>query len=551
MPRVRFLNENLSLTVEDGVTILEAARTAGVNIETPCNAIGLCGKCRVKLGSASSTVDIDSQKSPLSKAESARTYVLACQSAIHGDVDVLVEDRSAENRSLRILSEGSSFSYEVKPFITKRFNGHVTEILGGGIPIGEEDGDTTEECYGVVVDIGTTTLVASLIDLKTGEEIATESMLNPQSAYAQDVLARINFASCPDGLATLRRCFIEAYLTMSKAMYEHAVIDPMRVYEVVFSGNTTMLHIACGLDPSPLGRYPYISKLGGGEHMNAEGLHISPFGRIYLPPVISAFVGADITSGTLVSRLDEIEGITAFIDVGTNGEIVLARDGVLSATSTAAGPAFEGMNIARGMRAARGALESFAIGADGEISCSVIGGGEPIGICGSGLLDVVGELVRVGVIGKNGRFAEGHHNESLKKALRSVDGKRAFFITDEVYITQRDIRQAQLAKGAVRAGVEALMSRLGVSDDSVDRVLIAGSFGYHLNERSLLEIGLLPSAFAGKVLFVGNTSQSGGTAFLLNTDFRERMKDVVGRIDKIELANEPGFEKLFVNSLGF
>jgi uncharacterized 2Fe-2S/4Fe-4S cluster protein (DUF4445 family) len=549
MSKVSFKNENIELFVEDGTSVLEAARLAGVAIETPCNATGLCGKCRVRLSVPKQMETVVSRDSPLRGAD--RGDVLACQFIVHGDIDVLIEDKNDENRTLRILSEGESFSYEIRPFVTKRFNGKHTNIYAGERKIGEEDGDTAGYIYGLVVDIGTTTLVASLIDLNSGEEVATESILNPQSAYAQDVLARINFASRSNGLDVMHKSFVDALVSMLGTISGIASMKPEHIYEVVFSGNPTMLHLACGIDPSPLGRYPYISHLEGGEHLPAKDLPISPFGLIYLPPIISAFVGADITSGVLASRLDSVSGTTLFIDVGTNGEIVLARDGVMSSTSTAAGPAFEGMNIACGMRAASGAIDSFGIDENGHISYRVIGGGEATGICGSGLLDIVGELTRHGVVGKNGRFASAVDNEPKKRAIRSLNGKPAFFITDDVYLTQHDIRQVQLAKGAIRAGIEALLSRLGVSAHAVNRVLIAGSFGYHLNERSLLDIGLLPSDFAGRVRFIGNTSKSGGTAFLLNRDFREQMKDIAGQIDNVELANEPDFEKLFVSSLRF
>jgi uncharacterized 2Fe-2S/4Fe-4S cluster protein (DUF4445 family) len=275
---------------------------------------------------------------------------------------------------------------------------------------------------------------------------------------------------------------------------------------------------------------------------------------VYLPPLISAYVGADITSGILAAGLGEKRGTTVFIDIGTNGEMVIARDGVLAASSTAAGPAFEGMNISCGMRASKGAIESFAINAKGEISFEVIGGGTPAGLCGSGLLDIAGELVRTGIIGPSGRFASGEinpPNPELQKRLGEREGKRAFFINDEVYLDQMDVRQIQLAKGAIRCGIEMLLSRLGLTAESVDSVVIAGSFGYHLNEASLLNIGLLPRAFAGKVEFAGNTSLSGGQAMLLNVSFREQMKTLAEKVDKVELADDPDFEKTFIGYLSF
>jgi uncharacterized 2Fe-2S/4Fe-4S cluster protein (DUF4445 family) len=234
--------------------------------------------------------------------------------------------------------------------------------------------------------------------------------------------------------------------------------------------------------------------------------------------------------------------------------MALAKDGHLAASSTAAGPAFEGMNISCGMRASSGAIEAFTVKADGSYSVKVIGGVEASGICGSGLLDIAGELVHSGVIDKNGRFVPpeaGSYSPELKKKMKPLEGKNAFFITDAVYLTQKDIRQIQLAKGAVRCGIEMLLSRFAIAAESVNEVIISGSFGYHLNETSLINIGLLPPQFAGKISFAGNTSLSGAVAFLLNTGFREDMKKTAAKVDKVELSQDAGFERKFIKYMGF
>ncbi|SHH98597.1 Uncharacterized 2Fe-2 and 4Fe-4S clusters-containing protein, contains DUF4445 domain [Sporobacter termitidis DSM 10068] len=555
MPTIRFIGQNSTIAVAPGTTVLDAARKAGIDIESPCNAVGTCGKCRVRLSDLTQLAGVDdSGAHSLPRAEREAGYVLACQTKVYGDIDVLVHSRAEENRRLSILSEGESFEYAPDPYITKRAEGGVTHVYGGGTLLGSEPGDTTGKAYGIALDIGTTTLVAELIHLPTGEHLASESMLNPQSAYAQDVLTRIHFAEEEGGLETLFHAFLSAFSALRDSLVRAAGIDPRYIYEVIYSGNTTMLHLATGVDPAPLGKYPYIPNIRGGAHLPADALGLSPFGLVYLPPIISAFVGADITSGILVSRLEQKAGATLFIDIGTNGEIVLAKDGRLAATSTAAGPAFEGMNIVCGTRAVPGAVEQFQVDGDGRPHYKTIGGAKAAGICGSGLLDIAGELVRVGVIGKSGRFVradKGAFPEPLQAALRPYEGKTAFFITDEVFLTQQDIRQVQLAKGAIRSGITALLAQLSVPEAAVDEVLIAGSFGYHLRESSLLDIGLLPPAFAGKVRFVGNTSQSGAAAFLLNTGFRADMQALASNVDKVELADTPDFEKLFVACLGF
>ena len=244
-----------------------------------------------------------------------------------------------------------------------------------------------------------------------------------------------------------------------------------------------------------------------------------------------------------------------FIDIGTNGELVLARNGKLAAASTAAGPAFEGMNICCGMRASPGAIEAFSI-EDNCVSYELIGGsnGAAVGICGSGLLDIAGELVSRGLVQKSGRFVSADYTSvpaGLKERLKQHEGKNAFFITDTFYLSQQDIRQVQLAKGAIRAGIELLLARAALGAGNVDTVEIAGSFGYHLKEKSLLAIGLLPKEFAGKVAFVGNSSLSGGIAFLMNTDFRARMIGTVEQVDNVELSGDKDFEQTFITHMGF
>jgi len=285
---------------------------------------------------------------------------------------------------------------------------------------------------------------------------------------------------------------------------------------------------------------------------SAIDLGISAHGIVYLPPVFSAYVGADITSGILSTRLAQQPGVVLFVDIGTNGEMVLSVDGTLTATSTAAGPAFEGMNIACGMRASRGAVELVSLG-DHGIRVETIAGGDAVGICGSGLLDVVGELASRGGVDKNGRFQNNgtSHNQPWREQWETLDGRPIFRISGPVYLTQKDVRQVQLAKGAIRTGIEMLLKSANIEAAQVDRVLIAGSFGFHLRAASLIHLGLLPSEFGDRVEFVGNTSKSGAEAFLLNRDAREEMKQIVAQVEVLELANDPAFEKSFIRSLQF
>ena len=392
--------------------------------------------------------------------------------------------------------------------------------------------------------------------MHTGEELASVSALNPQALHAQDVLSRIQFASEPGGLKTMYDGITEEIDKMIDTICKEADVDKKYVYEVIFSGNTCMIHLATNVDPTSLGRYPYDPQIRGGNHVGAKDhkLNISPFGLIYLPPIISSYVGPDITSGVLASRLQDKDNVTLFVDIGTNGEMVITNKGKLSASSTAAGPAFEGMNITYGMRAAKGSIEVFDVDDEGKVSIKTIGDAKAVGICGSGLLDIVGELVHCKVINKLGKIVKPDTkglSSDLASRITTYEGKPAFTLEGEVVLTQRDIRQVQLAKGAIRAGIEFLMKSKGVTAEQVDEVQIAGSFGYHLRAKSLINLGLLPKEFDGKVKFVGNTSNSGGKAFLLNTVYRDEMEKLVKDIEVIELANGEDFDKVFVASLNF
>jgi len=554
MSKIHFKVQNIVFEAEKGETILSVARRAGVVIESPCNGVGTCGKCKVFLENIeTAAIECDTGRHSLSLEEKKNGYVLACGTRVYGDITVITGNTEKQNKTLKIMREGHNFQYEIKRKYDKTEK-DKTVVTYDGFEIGTENGNTTTGLYGLSVDIGTTTVVTALIDLLNGTEIASVSALNPQSLHAQDVLTRIHFASEPEGLSVMYREITTVLNQMIAELVKEAGINPAHIYEVIYSGNTTMIHLACNVNPKTLGRYPYTPQITGGKSIPAYGLCISPFGKIYLPPIISAYVGPDITSGVLICELEKKKGTTLFIDIGTNGEMVIAKDGVLSATSTAAGPAFEGMNISYGMRAGKGALERFEITDQNDIVLHVIGDIPATGICGSGLIDLVGELVRVGIIGSNGKFqsaAKGNYDVKLEQRFLEYQGKQAFEAAEGVYLTGKDIRQVQLAKGAVRAGIEALLLNLNVTAEEVDLVQIAGSFGYHLKAENLINIGLLPRAFQGKIEFVGNTSKTGGTAFLLNYEFRTYMEALVKKISVAELANREDFDKLFVKALNF
>jgi uncharacterized 2Fe-2S/4Fe-4S cluster protein (DUF4445 family) len=554
MATIHFIPGNQTIAVADGTNLLEAARKADVLIAAPCDGSGTCGKCRVKIPTAQRQNFKEAPHDWLTQAERAEGWALACQSTVHGDLQV--EPDQCADDELKILSEGQAVAVELDPWITKTLDASIaqTTVKAGGTVVAIEPGDTTQALFGVAVDIGTTTLVAALIDLRDGREIAVASSLNPQARHAQDVLSRIKLGSQPEGLQLLQgELIVELNRLIGEAAAD-AGISVHNIYDAVFSGNTTMLHLATGTNPASLGKYPYTPALQCGESVRAAdiGLAIAPHGQVYLPPIMSAYVGADITSGILAAKLAELRGVTLFVDIGTNGEMVLAVNGQLTATSTAAGPAFEGMNIACGMRASRGAIELVSL-AGNDIEIKTIANAAPVGLCGSGLLDIVGELAAHGGVDKNGRFQTNGAlpDRPWKNQFGLLDGKPVFRIAGPVYLSQKDVRQVQLAKAAVRAGIELMLRANQLTAAQVDRVLIAGSFGFHLRTASLIHLGLLPREFKDRVEFVGNTSKTGARAFLLNRRLREELKQLVQQVRVLELANDPAFEKTFVKALSF
>jgi uncharacterized 2Fe-2S/4Fe-4S cluster protein (DUF4445 family) len=557
MVQVRFHPAGRSVRVAKGTTILEAARQAGVTIDSPCNAAVVCGKCAVQLcGADLARVD---QKGAhfLPLEDRLQGKVLACAAQVLDDLDVTVLD-AASTRDLKIVGHGSAVEVALAPHIVKRFQAdlNVTSVYAGAELLTQEPGDTTGAAFGVVVDIGTTTLVVSLVDLVRGAERATASALNPQSRHAQDVLSRIKIGSEAAGLESLRSAVIEEINRLIDQVAGASGVGRESIYEVIFSGNTCMLHLAVGVDPASLGKYPYTPALTCAAWLLAGtvGIDIAPQGLVYLPPIISGYLGADITAGLQAVRLHEQKDTVLFVDIGTNGEMALCHAGRLWAASTAAGPAFEGMNIQFGMRAGEGAIERCTVNGDGSLELKTIGDREAVGICGSGLMDIVAELVAHGVIGKTGKFVRPDRAglaPELAMRLIELEGKPVFSLTDTVWLTQKDVRQVQLAKGAIRAGVEFLLREAAVPAGELDKVQIAGSFGFHLTARSLTTIGLLPEETLTRIEFVGNTAKSGGEAFLRNNSARAEMVELVQRITVLELANRVDFDKVFVEALSF
>ena len=537
---VRFLPGPFIADVKPGSTLLAAARKARAPLEAPCDGAGICGKCRVWLDpEALNALESDVE---VGGGNGQGALVLACDARVRADIAATIPDRGDKN--LAIVDHGLATARSLAPHIAVVHAPDGCTVWAGQELIASTL--STVANLGIAVYIGTTTLVVALVDLESGDELAVASALNPQTAYGHDVLSRIHFAAEPDGLATMQRALVDGLNVLIRQVCQRAGVDTGHIHEAVLGGNTCMLHIAAAVNPAPLGRAPYRPSLTGGSHLRAAelGLGIAAHGLAYLPPVVSGFVGADITAGILATDLHRSRQTALLLDIGTNGEMVLAHAGELWATSTAAGPAFEGVNIECGMRAAPGAVDTVS-----ATDVHTISDAPAIGICGSGLVDLVSCLVRSGAIGKNGRFEA--------KAVPTVgnwderEGRCLLRLSDGVVLTQKDVRQVQLAKAAIRAGLDALLAGAKVRRQDVERVLVAGSFGYHLRPDSLAGSGLLPAKLAAKVEAVGNTCKAGAVTLLSNAGTRRELESVAARVRSIELANDAAFARRFVEQMAF
>ena len=542
--KVRFIPGPFIAEVEPGSTLLAAARKARAPLEAPCDGAGICGKCRVWLDpEALTALESDGE---LGGGNGRGALVLACHARVRADIAATIPDRGDKN--LAIVDHGLATPRSLAPHIAVVHAPDGCTVWAGQELIASLPNAVAN--LGIAVDIGTTTLVVALVDLDSGDELAVASALNPQTAYGHDVLSRIHFAAEPDGLPTMQRALVNGLNALIGQVCQRAGADAGHINEAVLGGNTCMLHIVAAVDPAPLGRAPYRPSLTGGNHLRAAelGLGIATHGLAYLPPVVSGFVGADITAGILATDLHRSRQTALLLDIGTNGEMVLAHAGELWATSTAAGPAFEGVNIACGMRAAPGAVDAVTAN-DGCWTLHTISDVPAIGICGSGLVDLVSCLVKNGAIGKNGRFET--------KAAPPVGnwdvstGRCVLHLAADVILTQKDVRQVQLAKAAIRTGLESLLAQANVRTEDVERVLVAGSFGYHLRPDSLAGSGLLPAPLAAKVEAVGNTCKAGAVTLLTNDGARRELGAVAARVRSIELANDVAFGRRFVEQMAF
>jgi uncharacterized 2Fe-2S/4Fe-4S cluster protein (DUF4445 family) len=523
--RVVFKPDDREISIHQGATLLEAARQAGIILTTPCGGKGTCGKCALHLPPRG-------QK------------ILACQCRVEGDLAVTVppESRFYEHK---ILHQGIAAGAEIHPTVYRRYRA----VAAMGQPLG------------IAVDIGTTTVVAKLVDLTTGQCLTTQAMLNPQTRFGDDVVSRISYASSSEHLAELHRVITDCINDLIGRLCRRAGVDASRIYEASIVGNTTMNHLFLQLPIEQLGRAPYQAHSVDAHDVppGRLGIAINPDGNVHCAENIAGFVGADTTAVALAVDMDRIEDRVLVVDIGTNGEIVLGtRDG-LYAASCAAGPALEGARIRCGSRAAEGAIEAVVF--DEDISLDVIGDAAPRSICGSGLIDAVAVLADLGVLDATGRFAERDSRgpelpASIISRLLDWDGQPAFCLArnertaqPDVIVTQRDIREVQLAKAAIRAGIRILMNKLGMTDSDLDRVLLAGAFGNYLRPSSAVRIGLLPNVPLDRIHSVGNAAATGAEILLISDECRARAARLARRIQYIEIAHQKDFADVFAEAM--
>ena len=424
-----------------------------------------------------------------------------------------------------------------------------------------EPGDTSEHKYGMAFDIGTTSIVGNLMDLDTGEQLAAVGSMNPQAIYGGDLMSRIAYAQFDEKkLTTLRARALTAINDFIKDACKEAAISRDHIYKIVLVGNTCMHHIFLGVDVSYVGLAPYAPTVRSSMAIPAGELPLkgAPNAIVCLLPIVAGFVGADTMAAVLATRIHESDGIRVMVDIGTNGEVVMGSRDKLMACSAPAGPALEGAQIAHGMRGAMGAIEKVAI--DGDVTCDVIGDVPAMGICGSGLIDAVSKMLDSGVLDGAGRLRR-RDMEALpaKVGERIVGdkGERAFVLQwadsagkdEDITLTQIDVRQLQLAKGAIYAGILMLQEVMQVSDDDIDEVLLCGGFGNYINIESAIGIRLLPPLPLEKITYMGNAAHLGAQMALLSESERRQADAIAERVEHVALATRPEFQIIFVDAM--
>ena len=607
--RVNLVFNERAVRVPYGVTLFDAASWNGIAIDSTCGGHGTCKKCRIRIAEdppAPSSLDLRAYTAQ----EIKDGWRLACRTTATRDTEVEVPPLTTRPKAATV---GVGRQVILRPAVQKRYlelaeptladqasdvervlaqlddleprtelavlkglgrtlreaDYKVTAVVVDDVLIAVEPGDTTGRRFGIAFDLGTTTVVATLLDLSAGTPVAVESTLNKQQPFGADVITRISATMMdPGALDKLQQLAQETLAELARAVCEQGGVAPDEVYEVAMAGNATMTHLVLGIDPEPLGMAPFIlaARLYPEVLAADAGLAgvVHPRARAVVFPAFGAYVGGDITAGLLASGMDRDARVRLFIDIGTNCEIVLGNREWLLATAAPAGPAFEGAAIRCGLRAADGAIEVVTMTPD-ELSLKVIGDTEPQGLCGSGLVDAVTGLVRVGLLDSSGRFISEDHAAvtapGLAPRLTTIGKERVFVLywrgtgapaaEDSIYLSQRDVRELQFAKAAIATGWQILLEEAGLEAADVKQVLLAGSFGSYLSPASAIRIGLVPKVPVMRVVSAGNVAGEGAKMALLSLRERAGGLALLKEVRYVELSDRTDFNDRFVGQLSF
>lgn len=603
--RVIFQPGDRLVEVAEGKTLKEAMNDADLEFDFLCGGSGTCGKCRVKIIKGS-TAPVIREEEMLQAEELDAGIRLACLTSVYNDLTVELPNQKKLQHNILIAATERAFQIEphlhkvfievdkpsrqtqssdwcrlkeslVKqgyqdselestipvlrqmPDVLRGANNCITAVMYGNEVVGLEQQDTTQTMFGMAFDIGTTTIVGYLLDLYSGQELSVVSTLNPQTAFGADVISRLSFAGHEEnGLIRLQSAVVEAIDKLIAEAAEKASVVQTQIYEISIAANTCMNHIFLGINPQSIAVSPYVPALSEPLVLAASELKLSinQAGKVLMLPNIAGFVGADTVAVLLSTELDRSDDIKLVIDIGTNGEIALGSRETIVACSAAAGPAFEGAQISSGMRGAVGAIDHVYF--RDKLEYSVIGGGKPLGVCGSALLDTVAGLVELGILNKRGKFLDYEQltnpvAQRFKENLIQYEGQGAFLLTEAgitghgrpIMITQSDIRELQMAKGAMAAGVRVLMETCGIEVEDIKEVLLAGAFGNYLNSHSACVIGLIPPELESKITMIGNAAGTGAKLALLSASEFQRAKAMAEFVKFVELGSYPRFNSIF------
>ncbi len=613
---VTFLPDNITIQMDDNASLFRAAKAAGVYVLSSCGGKGNCGKCKVVVKQGS--VDPGKSRSYLTKEEAERGYVLACHSRIQSDLTVEVPQESRmqakhkiatgantdellrlmqqaggclESRIRRIYLEiapptlddnisdlervrraldgaGLDATHLHMNFMVLKKLSHVlregrwkvtVSVFREGEVLEVLDlypGDARAKRFGAAVDIGTTTIVVYLVDMTSGRVVGSASSYNAQVKCGDDVITRIVYATEKNGLQELQDLAVGNIGSLLADLAEKNDVSPGMIDYIVVAGNTTMTHLFYGINPQYIREEPYIPTATFLPLIRGKsvGLSVDPQAIVHAVPGVASYVGGDITAGVLVSQIHKQEKVSLFIDIGTNGEIVLGNRDWLVTAACSAGPAFEGSGIKFGMRAMEGAIEEVEIDPRTfEVNYRVIGDAKPIGICGSGMIDTLAEMYLTGVIDQKGRIREDLGSKRVRRGENGLEYVLAWrvesAVNKEIVLTEVDLDNLIRAKGAIFAGFATLLSQMHMTFGDVDRIYIAGGFGRYIDVERAVTIGMLPDLPIEKFVFLGNTSIIGAYYALLCDRLRHEAEDIAKKMTYMELSVSRSFMDEYMSAL--